>query len=137
MKVLTMDDVDLRGKRVVMRLDLNVPMKNGVITSDKRVRAVLPTIRKALDAGAAVILLSHLGRPVEGEFDPAFSLRPVAEHLGKLLGRSVAFCAEPLAGVDVKPGDVALCENVRFLKGEKKNDETLAAKLAAAGLLDK
>lgn len=69
MKVLTMDDVDLRGKRVVMRLDLNVPMKNGVITSDKRVRAVLPTIRKALDAGAAVILLSHLGRPVEGEFD--------------------------------------------------------------------
>lgn len=133
MKVLTMDDVDLRGKRVVMRLDLNVPMKNGVITSDKRVRAVLPTIRKALDAGAAVILLSHLGRPVEGEFDPAFSLRPVAEHLGKLLGRSVAFCAEPLAGVDVKPGDVALCENVRFLKGEKKNDETLAAKLAALG----
>ena len=86
MKVLTMDDVDLHGKRVVMRLDLNVPMKNGVITSDKRVRAVLPTIRKALDAGAAVILLSHLGRPVEGEFDPAFSLRPVAEHLGKLLG---------------------------------------------------
>lgn len=133
MKVLTMDDVDLRGKRVVMRLDLNVPMKNGVITSDKRVRAVLPTIRKALDAGAAVILLSHLGRPVEGEFDPAFSLRPVAEHLGKLLGRPVAFCADPLAGVDVKPGDVALCENVRFLKGEKKNDETLAAKLAALG----
>lgn len=133
MKVLTMDDVDLRGKRVVMRLDLNVPMKNGVITSDKRARAVLPTIRKALDAGAAVILLSHLGRPTEGEFDPAFSLKPVAEHLGKLLGRPVAFCADPLAGVDVKPGDVTLCENVRFLKGEKKNNEDLAAKLAGLG----
>ena len=133
MKVLTMDDVDLRGKRVVMRLDLNVPMKNGVITSDKRARAVLPTIRKALDAGASVILLSHLGRPTEGEFDPAFSLKPVAEHLGKLLGRSVAFCADPLAGVDVKPGDVALCENVRVLKGEKKNNEELAAKLAGLG----
>lgn len=132
-----MDDVTLSGKRVVMRLDLNVPMKDGAITSDKRIRAVLPTIAKALDAGAAVILLSHLGRPEEGVFDPAFSLRPVAEHLAELLGRPVAFVPNPSAGplpaVDVKPGEAALCENVRFLKGEKKNDPALAEQLAALG----
>lgn len=132
-----MDDVTLSGKRVVMRLDLNVPMKDGVITSDKRIRAVLPTIAKALDAGAAVILLSHLGRPEEGVFDPAFSLRPVADHLAELLGRPVTFAPNPSAGplpaVDVMPGEIALCENVRFLKGEKKNDPTLAEQLAALG----
>lgn len=132
-----MDDVTLSGKRVVMRLDLNVPMKDGVITSDKRIRAVLPTIVKALDAGAAVILLSHLGRPEEGVFEPAFSLRPVADHLAELLGRPVTFAPNPSAGplpaVDVTPGEIVLCENVRFLKGEKKNDPTLAEQLAALG----
>ena len=130
MKALSMNDVDLAGKRVVMRLDLNVPMKNGVISSDKRIRAVLPTIRLALDRGACVIALSHLGRPVEGEFDEAFSLKPVAARLGELLGMSVRFVADPFAGLDIRPGEVALCENVRFLKGEKKNNPELAAKLA-------
>ncbi len=133
MKALTMNDVDMKGKRVVMRVDVNVPIHDGVITSDKRIRAVLPTIRKALDAGAGVILLAHLGRPTEGVFEEKFSLRPVAEHMGKLLGMPVEFCAEPLMGVECKPGQVVLCENVRFFKGEKKNDEELAAKYAAMG----
>ena len=133
MKALTMNDVDMKGKRVVMRVDVNVPIHDGVITSDKRIRAVLPTIRKALDAGAGVILLAHLGRPTEGVFEEKFSLRPVAEHMGKLLGMPVEFCAEPLKGVECKPGQVVLCENVRFFKGEKKNDEELAAKYAAMG----
>ena len=133
MKALTMNDVDMKGKRVVMRVDVNVPIHDGVITSDKRIRAVLPTIKKALDAGAGVILLAHLGRPTEGVFEEKFSLRPVAAHMGKLLGMPVEFCAEPLKGVECKPGQVVLCENVRFFKGEKKNDEELAAKYAAMG----
>ncbi len=133
MKSLSMNDVDLNGKRVVMRLDLNVPMKNGVISNDKRIRAVLPTIRLALDRGASVIALSHLGRPVEGEFDESFSLRPVAVRLGELLGIPVRFVEDPFAGLDIRPGEVVLCENVRFLKGEKKNNPELAAKLAGLG----
>lgn len=128
-----MNDVDMKGKRVVMRVDVNVPIHDGVITSDKRIRAVLPTIRKALDAGAGVILLAHLGRPTEGVFEEQFSLRPVAAHMGKLLGMEVGFCADPLNGVECKPGQVVLCENVRFFKGEKKNNEELAAKYAAMG----
>ena len=128
-----MNDVDMKGKRVVMRVDVNVPIHDGVITSDKRIRAVLPTIKKALDAGAGVILLAHLGRPTEGVFEEKFSLRPVAAHMGKLLGMPVEFCAEPLKGVECKPGQVVLCENVRFFKGEKKNNEELAAKYAAMG----
>ena len=133
MKALSMNDVDLNGKRVVMRLDLNVPMKNGVISNDKRIRAVLPTIRLALDRGASVIALSHLGRPVEGEFDESFSLRPVAVRLGELLGIPVRFVEDPFAGLDIRPGEVVLCENVRFLKGEKKNNPEVAAKLAGLG----
>lgn len=133
MKALSMKDVDLAGKRVVMRLDLNVPMKNGVISNDKRIRAVLPTIRLALGNGASVIALSHLGRPVEGEYDESFSLKPVAARLGELLGLPVRFVADPFAGFEIRPGEVALCENVRFLKGEKKNNPELAAKLAALG----
>ena len=133
MKALSMNDVDLNGKRVVMRLDLNVPMKNGVISNDKRIRAVLPTIRLALDRGASVIALSHLGRPVEGEFDESFSLRPVAVRLGELLGIPVRFVEDPFAGLDIRPGEVVLCENVRFLKGEKKNNPELAAKMAGLG----
>ena len=133
MKALTMNDVDMKGKRVVMRVDVNVPIHDGVITSDKRIRAVLPTIRKALDAGAGVILLAHLGRPTEGVFEEQFSLRPVAAHMGKLLGMPVEFCAEPLKGVECQPGQVVLCENGRFFKGEKKNNEELAAQYAAMG----
>ena len=128
-----MDDVDMKGKRVVMRVDVNVPIHDGVITSDKRIRAILPTVRKALDAGAGVILLAHLGRPTEGEFEEKYSLRPVAAHMAKLLGMPVDFCAEPLKGVDCKLGQVVLCENVRFFKGEKKNNEELAAQYAAMG----
>ena len=133
MKALTMNDVDMKGKRVVMRVDVNVPIHDGVITSDKRIRAVLPTIQKALDAGAGVILLAHLGRPTEGLFEEKFSLRPVAAHMGKLLGMDVQFCADPLNGVECQPGQVVLCENVRFFKGEKKNNEELAATYAAMG----
>ena len=133
MKALTMNDVNMKGKRVVMRVDVNVPIHDGVITSDKRIRAVLPTIRKALDAGAGVILLAHLGRPTEGFFEEKFSLRPVAAHMGELLGQSVEFCADPLNGVECQPGQVVLCENVRFFKGEKKNSEELAATYAAMG----
>ena len=128
-----MDDVDMKGKRVVMRVDVNVPIHDGVITSDKRIRAILPTVRKALDAGAGVILLAHLGRPTEGEFEEKYSLRPVAAHMARLLDMPVDFCAEPLKGVDCKPGQVVLCENVRFFKGEKKNNEELAAQYAAMG----
>ncbi|MBP3730052.1 MAG: phosphoglycerate kinase [Mailhella sp.] len=133
MKALTMNDVDMKGKRVVMRVDVNVPIKDGVVKSDKRIRAVLPTIRKALDAGAGVILLAHLGRPTEGVFEEQFSLRPVAEHMAKLLGTPVEFCAEPLKGVSCLPGQVVLCENVRFFKGEKKNSEELAVQYASMG----
>ena len=133
MKALTMNDVDMKGKRVVMRVDVNVPIHDGVITSDKRIRAVLPTIQKALEAGAGVILLAHLGRPTEGEFEEKYSLRPVAAHMGELLGQPVEFCADPLNGVECQPGQVVLCENVRFFKGEKKNNEELAAKYAAMG----
>ena len=133
MKALTMNDVDMKGKRVVMRVDVNVPIHDGVITSDKRIRAVLPTIQKALEAGAGVILLAHLGRPTEGEFEEKYSLRPVAAHMGQLLGQPVEFCADPLNGVECQPGQVVLCENVRFFKGEKKNNEELAAKYAAMG----
>ena len=133
MKALTMNDIDMKGKRVVMRVDVNVPIHDGVITSDKRIRAVLPTIQKALDAGAGVILLAHLGRPTEGLFEEKFSLRPVAAHMGTLLGMDVQFCADPLNGVECQPGQVVLCENVRFFKGEKKNNEELAATYAAMG----
>ncbi len=133
MKALTMKDVDMKGKRVVMRVDVNVPIHDGVITSDKRIRAVLPTIKMALEAGAGVVLLAHLGRPTEGLFEEKFSLRPVAAHMAELLGQPVEFCADPLNGVDCQPGQVVLCENVRFFKGEKKNSEELAATYAAMG----
>jgi len=129
-----MENLDLAAKRVLIREDLNVPVSNGRVTSDARIRAALPTIRTALEKGAAVMIMSHLGRPVEGEYDPQFSLQPVADRLGELLGRSVRLQKDWLDGVDVVPGDVVLCENVRFNPGEKKNDETLAR--AMAGLCD-
>lgn len=132
MKIKLMQDLDLEGKRVVIREDLNVPMKDGRISNDKRIRAALPTIRMALDKGAGVVLLSHLGRPVEGEYDPKFSLAPGAERLSELLGMSVPLI-KALDQATVKPGQCVLCENVRFLKGEKKNNEELAKKLAGLG----
>lgn len=126
-----MTDLDLAGQRVLIREDLNVPVSDGEVTSDARIRAALPTIEAALGGGAAVMLMSHLGRPVEGEPDERFSLAPVARRLGKLLGRDVPLVRDWLDGVDSAPGDVVLLENVRFLAGEKKNDPALAKRMAA------
>jgi len=131
MNVLKMADQALAGKRLLIRLDLNVPLKDGSVTSDTRIRASLPTIRMALDKGAAVILLSHLGRPVGGVFDEQFSLAPVADYLGKLLRQEVRLVTDWLDGVAVTPGEVVLCENVRFNVGEKGNDEDLARTMAS------
>ena len=123
MAIIDMAALDLAGKRVLIREDLNVPIKGGEVSSDARIRAALPTIRQALDAGAAVILMSHLGRPVEGGSDQdnaAFSLAPVARHLGSLLEREVALVGDYLDhGVDVMPGQLVLLENVRFNRGEQ------------------
>ncbi len=126
LNVLLMQDLDLRGKRVLIREDLNVPVKQGVVTSDARIRAALPTIEAALSAGAKVLLMSHLGRPVEGEFNAEFSLAPVAGHLSGLLGKPVALVADWRGGVTLADGAVALLENVRFNPGEKKDDEALS-----------
>ena len=132
MAIRKMQDLDLQGKTVVIREDLNVPMKEGRITNDKRARAALPTIRTALEKGAGVVLISHLGRPTEGQFEEQFSLKPVAEHLAELLGKPVTL-ARTLEDARAMPGTVTLLENVRFLKGEKKNNPELAAQLAALG----
>lgn len=129
-KVLRMADLRLAGKRVLIRVDFNVPVKDGRVTSEARIQAALPTIRLALERGAAVILLSHLGRPKEGVFDPALSLRPVARRLSELLGRPVPLVREWLHGFEIAGGEVILCENVRFNVGEKKNSSTLARKMA-------
>ncbi|MDX1507843.1 MAG: phosphoglycerate kinase, partial [Woeseiaceae bacterium] len=118
MSVIKMSDLDLAGKRVLIREDLNVPVKDGAVTSDVRIRAALPTIQAALDAGAAVMIMSHLGRPTEGEPSADASLAPVAKHLSTLLGRDVPLVADWLGGVDVNPGDAVLLENVRFNVGE-------------------
>ncbi len=131
MAIIYMTDLELAGQRVLIREDLNVPVDGGTVTSDARIVAALPTIRGALEAGAAVMLMSHLGRPTEGEPAAEFSLAPVAERLGSLLGRDVPLIRDWIDGVDVEPGSVVLLENVRFLKGEKANDETLAKKMAA------
>jgi phosphoglycerate kinase len=132
MSVIKMTDLDLAGKRVLIREDLNVPVKNGKVTSDTRIRASLPTIEHAMKAGARVMLMSHLGRPSEGEYDPEFSMRPVADHLSDLLGKEVRLVEDWLDGVEgMQDGDVVLCENVRFNKGEKGNDDELSKKMAA------
>lgn len=131
MSILRMTDVELTNKRVLIREDLNVPVKDGVVTSDARIRASLPTIKAALEAGARVMLMSHLGRPEEGVYDEAQSLKPVAKRLSELLGREVAVIKDWLDGVEVAPGEVVLCENVRFNKGEKANSEELSKKMAA------
>lgn len=135
MAVLTMSDLaargELRGKRVLIREDLNVPVKDGEVTSDARLRAVLPTLKTALEAGASVILMSHLGRPAEGEYAEDFSLQPVASYLTGLMNITVPLVKDYLNGVSVKPGDVVLCENVRFNRGEKKNSDDLGKRYAA------
>lgn len=131
MKVLRLADLDIRGKRVFIREDLNVPVHDGKVTSDARIRAALPTIRHAMDSGARVFILSHLGRPEEGAFAEEFSLAPVALRLSELLGRSVPLRKDWLKGVDCAPGDAVLCENVRFNKGEKKDKEELSRQMAA------
>jgi len=130
-----MTELDLAGKRVLIREDLNVPVKNGKVTSDARIEAALPTLRAALDAGAAVIVMSHLGRPKEGRFEAEFSLAPVAARLGELLGRPVPLVADwQTGGVPVRPGELVLLENVRFLAGEEQDADELARSFA--GLCD-
>jgi phosphoglycerate kinase len=131
MSFLRMDELDLTGKRLMIREDFNVPLDAGRVTSDARLRAALPTIQMALDGGAAVILLSHLGRPLEGQYGDEFSLAPVAEHLSGLLDRPVRLQKDWLDGVEIQPGEVVLCENVRFNIGEKGNDEALARSMAS------
>jgi phosphoglycerate kinase len=131
MTVLKMTDLDLQGKRVLIREDLNVPVKDGVVTSDARILAALPTIKLALEKGAAVLVCSHLGRPEEGVFSEENSLKPVADYLSKALGRDVPLVKDYLNGVDVAPGQLVLLENVRFNNGEKKNTDELAQQYAA------
>jgi phosphoglycerate kinase len=131
MKLLRMTDTELRNKRVLIREDLNVPVQDGAVTSDARIRASLATIRYALDQHARVFVMSHLGRPQEGQEDPALSLAPVAVRLSELLGKSVPLRKNWIDGIDCAPGSAVLCENVRFLKGEKKDDEQLSRRMAA------
>jgi len=124
-------DLNLVGKQVLIREDLNVPVKNGEVTSDTRIRASVATIKHCLEAGAKVIVMSHLGRPTEGEYAEEFSMKPVAKRLSELLGRDVRLVKDWLEGFEVKQGEVVLVENVRFNKGEKKDNEELAKKMAA------
>src|SRR5688500_9759536 len=131
MKFRRMSEVDLRGKRVFIRADLNVPLEGGRITDDTRIRASVPAIRHALEQGAAVMVTSHLGRPKEGELKPEDSLAPVAASMSSLLGVDVPLIKNWVDGVQVKPGQVVMLENCRVNKGEKKDDEALARKIAA------
>jgi phosphoglycerate kinase len=134
MSFLRMEDLELSGNRLLIREDFNVPIKDGRITSDQRITAALPTIRRALAANAAVMLMSHLGRPTEGKVQAEYSLAPVAAHLSELLGKVVRFEPAWLDGVRIGPGEVVLCENVRFNPGEADNDDGLARTMA--GLCD-
>ncbi|WP_153916281.1 phosphoglycerate kinase [Shewanella sp. TC10] len=131
MAIINMSELDLTNKRVLIREDLNVPVSEGVVTSDARLRASLPTIKLALEKGAAVMVMSHLGRPTEGEFNAEFSMQPVVNYLNEALDCPVSLASDYLDGVDAKVGEVVVFENVRFNVGEKKNDEVLAKKLAA------
>ncbi len=132
MSVIKMTDLDLAGKRVLIREDLNVPIKDGKVASDKRIRASLPTIEHAMKAGGRVMLMSHLGRPTEGEYTEEFSMKPVAEHLSGLLGKEVRLVKDYLdQAPELNDGEVVMLENVRFNKGEKKNEEPLAKQYAA------
>lgn len=129
--MLKMSALDLKGKRVLIREDFNVPLKNGKITDDTRLRAAIPTLKLALDAGAAVLVMSHLGRPKEGKVEAESSLLPVVGALSALLGVPVAFAADWIDGVELKPGTITLGENTRFLVGENANDDALAKRMAA------
>src|SRR3984957_9128619 len=131
LKIIKMMSLDLSGKRVLIREDLNVPIQDGVVSSDARIRAALPTIQAALTARARVLVMSHLGRPEEGKYAEEFSLAPVAKRLAQLLGVPVPLKKDWLGGVEVHPGEVVLLENVRFNKGEKKDADDLAQKMAA------
>ncbi len=131
MSIKRMTDLQLSGKRVLIREDLNVPVKNGKITSDMRIQASLPTIEYALSAGAAVILMTHLGRPTEGVYSEEASLKPVADHLAQLLDKPVRLEKDWINGIKIAPGEVVLCENVRFNLGEEKNSDELGQKMAA------
>ncbi|USE36728.1 phosphoglycerate kinase [Endozoicomonas sp. SCSIO W0465] len=132
MNVLKMTDLDLAGKRVLIREDLNVPVKDGKVTSDARILASLPTIKQALEAGAHVMVTSHLGRPTEGEYEEQFSLKPVADYIGNLLGKEVRLVKDWVdGGFDVAAGELVILENCRFNVGEKKDDEALSRKMAA------
>ena len=139
MTIKLMTDLDLSQKRVLIREDLNVPVKNAVVTSDARINAALPTIKQALDQGAMVILMSHLGRPTEGQFEDQYSLQPVADSLSHKLGTKVQLVTDWSNGVEVAAGQVALLENVRFNRGEKANDDSLSqayAKLCDIFVMD-
>lgn len=128
----TLETLDVKDQRVLIRADLNVPVKDGVVTSDLRIQASLPTIKMALEKGAAVLVMSHLGRPTEGESDPGCSLQPVAAHLARLLGQDVALVENYLVDAPkVAPGEVVMLENVRFNKGEKVSDSTLSKNYAS------
>ncbi|MFT6124133.1 MAG: phosphoglycerate kinase [Shewanella sp.] len=131
MAIINMTDLDLQNKRVLIREDLNVPVSDGVVTSDARLRASLPTIQLALKKGAAVMVMSHLGRPTEGEFNAEYSMQPVVDYLAKALDCPVCLVSDYLDGVDVNVGEVVVFENVRFNIGEGKNDEALSKKMAA------
>jgi phosphoglycerate kinase len=130
MSVIKMTDLDLNNQRVLIREDLNVPIKNGKVSSDARLKAALPTIKHALQAGAKVMVMSHLGRPSEGEYNQEFSLQPVANYLSDALGQEVKLVKDYLNGVEVNAGELVLFENVRFNVGEKKNNDDLAKQLA-------
>ncbi|MGB0657861.1 MAG: phosphoglycerate kinase [Gammaproteobacteria bacterium] len=130
MQMPSMETLDLQGKRTMIRLDLNVPIKDGMVTSDARIMASLPTIEMAIDKGAKVILLSHLGRPDPDLLDGSFSLEPVARRLQEILGKNVSFQPTWLEGISDQSNDIILCENVRYEAGEKKNDESLSQKIA-------
>ncbi|MEM8845254.1 MAG: phosphoglycerate kinase [Pseudomonadota bacterium] len=129
-KVLNMTDLELANRRLLVRQDLNVPIKDGVITNDARIRASLPTLKTALSQGAAVMVMSHLGRPTEGQPENAYSLKPVAESLSKALGQKVRLVDDWIDGIKLLAGEIVLCENVRFINGEKKSDEALSKKMA-------
>ncbi len=131
MSVIKMSDLSLKDKRVLIREDLNVPVKDGEITSDARLKAALPTLKQALEAGAKVMVMSHLGRPTEGEYDDAFSLKPVADYLAAALNYPVRLVKDYLDGVEVNTGELVIFENIRFNVGEKKNDAALSKQLAA------
>lgn len=139
MTVKLMTELDLASKRLLIREDLNVPIKDGQVTSDARIKAALPTIQQAVAAGAKVILMSHLGRPTEGEYNSEYSMEPVAKHLSSLLGQAVRLEQSWTNGIEMNDGDIVILENVRFNPGEKKNDDTLAkayAKLCDIFVMD-